>query len=88
MVIFSASETGFILTSFKAMFGINVPVITDSTSYIVSQNILVLLIGAFFMLSAFSMFILYLKKKSTLLYSLAAVIESAFLLVLITAELI
>ncbi len=88
MVIFSASETGFILKSFTAMSGINVPMITDSTSYIVSQNVLLLLVGAFFMLSAFSMFIYFLRKKAPAVYSTLAVLESAVLLILITAELI
>ncbi len=88
MVIFSSSETGFFLTSFKAMFGIDVPIITDGTSYIVSQNVLLLMVGAFFMLSLFSMFINYLRKKSPALYSTVAVLESALLIIFITAELI
>lgn len=88
MVIFSAPETSSIFTSLKAMFGINTPMITDSTTYIVSQNILALVVGAFFMISAFSMFIHYLSKKSPILYSTVAVLESAILLTLITAELI
>ncbi len=88
MVIFSAPETGFIFTSLKAMLGINTPMITDSTTYIVSQNILVLAVGAFFMISAFSMLIHYLSKKFPTVYSTVAVLESAILLTLITAELI
>ncbi len=88
MVIFSASGMDSIMSSFKAMFGIKAPMLTDSVAYIVSQNILVLFIGAFFLLSAFSMFIRYLSKKSALVYSIFAVIESAVLLILITAELI
>lgn len=88
MVIFSNSGTGSILASFKAMFGINAPIITDSTAYIVSQNVFVLLAGIFFMISAFSMFIHYLYKKIPVLYSAVAAFESAFLLILITAELV
>ena len=88
MVIFSAPETGFIFTSFRAMFGIGAPMITDHSAYLVSQNVLVLMIGAFFTISAFSMFIHWLSKKHPVLYSAAAVIESAVLLVLVTAELI
>ena len=88
MVIFSASETGNILDSFKAMFGIGVPVLTDSVAHIISQNILVLFVGAFFLISAFSMFIRFLNKKKPLLYSFFAVAESAVLIILITAELI
>ena len=88
MVIFSNSGTVSLLASFKAMFGINAPIITDSTAYIVSQNVFVLLAGIFFMISAFSMFIHYLYKKIPVLYSAVAVLESAFLLILITAELV
>jgi len=88
MVIFSAPGTDFIITSFKAMFGINVTMITDHTSYIISQNILVLVVGTFFMVSLFSMLVHYLSKKKPALYSLFAVFESAVLLTLITAELI
>lgn len=88
MVIFSAPETNFIFVSFKAMFGIDAPMITDSTTYIVSQNILLLLVGAFFMISVFSMFTHYLSKKAPLIYNTVAVFESALLLILVTAELI
>lgn len=88
MVIFSNSETGFIFDSFKAMFGINAPMTTDGIVYIISQNVFLLLAGSFFMLSAFSMLIHYLYKKKPALYSAVAVLESAFLLVLITAELL
>lgn len=88
MVIFSASGTNSIVSSYKAMFGINAPMLTDSVSYIISQNMLVLIVGAFFMISAFSMFVHYLNRKSSVLFSVFAVIESAVLLILITAELI
>ena len=88
MVIFSASETGYIFDSFRAMFGIDAPMVTDSVAYVVSQNMLVLLVGAFFLISAFSMFIRYLSKKNSTLYSLFAVAESAVLLIIITAELV
>ena len=88
MVIFSAPGIDYIITSFKAMFGIGAPMVTDHTAYIVSQNILVLAVGAFFMLSLFGMFIHYLSKKAPVLYSIFAVFESAALLTLITAELL
>ena len=88
MVIFSNPETGFILDSFKAMFGVNAPVTTDGINYIVSQNVFLLAAGCFFMISAFSMLIHYLYKNKPVLYSAVSVLESAFLLVLITAELI
>ncbi|MBQ3530542.1 MAG: hypothetical protein IJA05_01310 [Oscillospiraceae bacterium] len=88
MVIFSASGTNSIVSSYKAMFGINAPMLTDSVSYIISQNMLVLIVGAFFMISAFSMFVHYLNRKSSVLFSVFAVVESAVLLILITAELI
>jgi hypothetical protein len=50
--------------------------------------VFLLLVGSLFMLSAFSMLIHYLYKKKPALYSAVAVLESAFLLILITAELI
>ena len=88
MVIFSSSDLDFIIASYKAMFGINAEMITDSVAYIVSQNMLVLLAGSFFLISAFSMFIRWISKKKPGLFSFFAVIESAVLLVLITAELL
>ena len=88
MVIFSSSDLGSIITSYKAMFGIGAAVVTDSIAYIVSQNALLLAAGAFFLISAFSMFIRYLSKKNQLAFSILAVFESAVLLVLITAELL
>jgi len=88
MTIFSAEDTAFIIPSFKAMFGINAPMITSQVSYIVSQNMLLLGVGAFFLISAFSMLIRYLSKKSPVAYSVFAVLESAVLLVLIAAELL
>ncbi|MBQ3236283.1 MAG: hypothetical protein IJA92_02025, partial [Oscillospiraceae bacterium] len=88
MTIFSAEDTAFIIPSFKAMFGINAPMITSQVSYIVSQNMLLLGVGAFFLISAFSMLIIYLSKKSPVAYSVFAVLESAVLLVLIAAELL
>ena len=88
MVIFSASEISSILLSFKAMFGIGAPMLTGSVSYIISQNMLVLIVGTFFLLSIFSLFIHYINKKSGILFNIFAVLESAVLLTLITAELI
>lgn len=88
MVIFSASDTSSIFTAFRAMFGIGVPVTNGSVAYIVSSNALVLSVGAFFLISAFSMFIRHISKKKPALFSLFAVIESAALLILITAELL
>lgn len=88
MVIFSASDTDSIFSSFRAMFGIGIPMINDSVNYIISQNALVLFAGAFFLISAFSMFIRFLSKKNPVIFSIFAVAESAVLLTLITAELI
>jgi hypothetical protein len=88
MVIFSSSDLGSIITSYKAMFGIGAAVVTDSITYIVSQNILLLFGGAFFLISAFSMFIRYLSKKKSAAFNIFAVLESAVLLVIITAELL
>ena len=87
-MIFSASEISSILLSFKAMFGIGAPMLTGSVSYIISQNMLVLIVGTFFLLSIFSLFIHYINKKSGILFNIFAVLESAVLLTLITAELI
>ena len=87
MIIFSAKDSSFIIPSLKAMFGMNAPVSTSEVSHILSQNILVLVLGAFFLLSAFSMLIRYLSKKTPFIYNVVAVLESAVLLVLISAEL-
>ena len=88
MTIFSANDIFSIIPSFKAMFGIDAPLSTSEVSYIVSQNMLVLAIGAFFFVSAFSMLIVSLNKKHPAVYNVFAVLESAVLLVLITAELL
>ncbi len=88
MTIFSAESVSSIIPTFKAMFGAVPATITNEVYYIISQNVLVLLLGAFFLLSAFSMFVRYLNKKSSALFSLVAFTESAILLLLITANLI
>ena len=88
MTIFSASDLSSIIPSFKAMFGIDAAMTTPEVSYVVSQNGLVLAVGAFFLISAFSMFVRFLNKKAQPLYNLFAVLESFVLLVLITAELL
>ncbi|MBQ7875117.1 MAG: hypothetical protein IJ306_08200 [Oscillospiraceae bacterium] len=88
MTIFSAEEIGSIVPTFKAMFGAGAQIITNEVSYIISQNMFVLLTGAFFLISAFSIFIRFLSKKAPALYSAFAVFESAVLLTLITAMLL
>ncbi|MBQ6877545.1 MAG: hypothetical protein IJO22_03980 [Oscillospiraceae bacterium] len=88
MVIFSASSPDSIFRSFSAMFGINVPTVTDSVTYIISQNMLSLTVGAFFFISAFSMFVRFVSKKNPTVFSIFAVFESAALLALITANLL
>lgn len=88
MTIFSADSSSSIIRSFTAMFGIDAPVMTSQVSYILSQNILVLTLGAFFLISAFSMFIRFISKKSPFAYGTFAVLESAVLLIFITAELL
>ncbi len=88
MVIFSTSDIDSIFISFRAMFGIGASVITDSVAYLVSQNMLLLFVGAFFLISAFSMFVQYLSKKFPNFFGIFAVLESFALLTLITAELI
>ena len=88
MTIFSASSAGVILPTFRAMFGAGTKMISDEISYIISQNMFILVVGAFFLISAFSMFLRYISKKHQNLFGLVAVLESAVLLVLITAELI
>jgi hypothetical protein len=70
------------------MFGIDASVITDSVAYIVSQNMLIIFVGAFFLISAFSMFVQYLSKKAPRLFGIFAILESFVLLTLITAGLI
>ncbi len=88
MTIFSAENTNTILPSFKAMFGIEASMTTPEVSYVISQNMLVLAVGAFFMISAFSMFIRFLNKKAPAIYNIFSVLESAVLIILITAELL
>lgn len=88
MTIFSAEDVNSIIPNFKAMFGAGTQMMTDEVSYIISQNMFVLVAGTFFLISAFSMFIRFLSKKAPGLYSALAVIESAVLLILITAELL
>ncbi len=88
MTIFSAENISSIIPTFKAMFGISASSITDEVYYIVSQNMLVLIIGAFFLLSAFSLLVRYISKKSPTLFSIFAFLESAVLLVFISAELV
>lgn len=88
MTIFSAEDVNSIIPTFKAMFGAGTQMMTDEVSYIISQNMFVLVAGTFFLISAFSMFIRFLSKKAPGLYSALAVIESAVLLILITAELL
>jgi alginate O-acetyltransferase complex protein AlgI len=88
MVIFSAKDVDSIFINFKAMFGIDASVITDSVAYIVSQNMLIIFVGAFFLISAFSMFVQYLSKKAPRLFGIFAILESFVLLTLITAGLI
>lgn len=88
MTIFSADSSSSIIRSFTAMFGIDAPAVTSRVSYIISQNMLVLAVGAFFLISAFSMLARYISKKTPSAYGLFAVFESAVLLTLITAELI
>lgn len=88
MTIFSAENTASIIPSFRAMFGIDAPIVTSEVSYIISQNVLVLALGAFFLLSAFSMLVRFVSKKHPVVYSAFAVLESAVLLTLITAELL
>ncbi len=88
MTIFSASSITAIIPTFKAMFGVSAQMITDEVSYIISQNMLVLVVGAFFLISAFSLLVRWINKKSTALFSIFALLESAGLLILITAELI
>ena len=77
-----------ILPTFKAMIGVDTVAITDEVSYIISQNVLVLIIGMFFLTSAFSTVIRYISKKAPPLYNIFAVAETAVLLALITGELI
>ncbi len=88
MTIFSAKSVSSIIPTFKAMFGVEAGLITDEVSFIVSQNMLVLILGTFFLISAFSMLMHYISKKHLSLFALIAVIESGILLALITAQLL
>lgn len=87
MTVFSVNEDiGFIKT-FRAMFGMEGEMMTTRVSYVISENVLVLAVGAFF-LTAASMLMRYTGKKSKLLYNILAVLETAALLVLVTGELL
>ena len=88
MTIISTEERVGILPTFKAMVGVDTVAITDEVSYIISQNVLVLVVGMFFLTSAFSMLIRFISKKAPPVYNAFAVAETAVLLALITGELI
>ena len=88
MTIISTEERVGILPTLKAMIGLDTVAITDEVSYIISQNVLVLVIGMFFLTSAFSTLIRFISKKAPPVYNIFAVAETAVLLVLITGELI
>lgn len=87
MTIFSVDADIGIIRTFKAMFGMGAEGITDRVSYIVSENMLVLAVSAFFLTSIFSMLVGFINKKSKPAYSVFAVLETALLLVFITGEL-
>ncbi len=88
MTIFSVNTDIGIVRTFKAMFGIGTEGITDRVSYIVSENMLVLAVSAFFLTSILSMLIGYINKKAKPVYNVFAVLETAALLILITGELL
>ena len=88
MSVFSAKSASSIIPTFKAMFGIGTELVTDEISFIVSQNMLVLITGAFFLISAFSMFMHSASKKHPALFGIVATAETAILLALITANLL
>ena len=87
MTLFSASTIGPV-DAFKAMFGFGARIITDRVYYIISENMLVLIVGAFFLSSVFDIITRNLKKKNAFLYNSVCVLESAVFLILATAELI
>lgn len=88
MTIISTEENVGILPTLKAMLGMDTVTVTDEVYSIISQNILVLAVGMFFLTSAFSMFVRFISKKSPVIFNIFAAAESALLLVLITGELI
>ena len=88
MTIISTEERVGILPTFKAMIGVDTVTITDEVSYIVSQNVLVLIVGMFFLTSAFSTLIRHISRKAPLVYNIFAVAETVALLALVTGELI
>ena len=87
MTLFSASTIGP-LDAFKAMFGFGAQIITDRVYYVISENVLVLIVGAFFLSSVFDIITRNIKKKNAFLYNSVCVAESFVFLVLVTAELI
>lgn len=83
MTLFSVSSSG-LLETLRGMFAVgNVSVATSEVSYILSQNILVLVTGAFFLTSLFNIFINFLKEKQKTLYGLVVILETIFLIILI-----
>lgn len=88
MTVFSAESVFSIIPTFKAMFGFETGLITDEISYIISQNILLLITGTFFLISAFNMFTHYISKKHPVFHSFFSAAETAVLLALITANLL
>ncbi len=88
MTFFTTGNEPEIWETLKAMFGFGASAMTEAVSYVLSKNVLVLIIGFFFLTSTLSMGIRALYKKSKLLYNIFAVAGSALLLVLITGELL
>ena len=87
MTLFSANNTG-IADTFKAMLGFGAQIITDRVYYIVSENVLVLAAGAFFLSSIFDIITRKIQKRNAFIYNTICVAESFAFLVLITAELV
>lgn len=88
MTFFSASAIGP-LDTVRAMLGIgDTAVLTDEVSYLVSENVLILALGALFLTKALSSVFKYLKTKHKTLYGVFAVAEGIFLLAAITADLL
>ena len=88
MTFFTTGNEPAIWETLKAMFGFGASAMTEAVSYVLSKNVLVLIIGFFFLTSTLSMGIRALYKKSKFLYNIFAAAGSVLLLVLITGELL
>lgn len=88
MTFFTTAGDFTVGKTLRAMFGVGAEATTEAVSYVLSENVLVLIVGFFFLTSLLSTGARFLHKKAPALHGIFAVAESAILLVLITGELL